>query len=62
MELYVIRRRGIWSSEDELAATNEKSLQVGEEMKDRLRWIRSYAVAEDVHSFSTAPVTSVVRK
>ena len=47
MELYVIRRRGIWSSEDELAATNEKSLQVGEETKDRLRWIRSYAVAED---------------
>ncbi|WP_297771295.1 DUF4242 domain-containing protein [uncultured Roseovarius sp.] len=47
MELYVIRRRGIWTTEEELAATNEKSLEVGEEMKDRLRWIRSYAVTED---------------
>lgn len=47
MELYIIRRRGIWSTEDEIAATNEKSLEVGEEMKDRLRWIRSYAVTED---------------
>jgi len=47
MELYVIRRRGIWTTEEELAATNEKSLEVGEKMKDRLRWIRSYAVTED---------------
>lgn len=47
MDLYIIRRHGIWSNEDELAATNEKSLQVGEEMKDRLRWIRSYAVTEE---------------
>jgi len=47
MELYVIRRRGIWSDEDQLVATNQKSLQVGEDMKDRLRWIRSYAVTED---------------
>jgi hypothetical protein len=47
MDLYIIRRHGVWSNEDELAATNEKSLQVGEEMKDRLRWIRSYAVTEE---------------
>lgn len=47
MDLYIIRRHGIWSSEDELAATTRKSLEVGEEMKDRLRWIRSYAVTED---------------
>ncbi|MEQ8901719.1 MAG: DUF4242 domain-containing protein [Roseovarius sp.] len=47
MELYIIRRHRIWSSEDELAATNQKSLEVGEEMKDRLRWIRSYAVTEE---------------
>lgn len=47
MELYIIRRHGIWSSEDELAATNKKSLEVGEDMKDRLRWIRSYAVTEE---------------
>jgi len=47
MDLYIIRRHGIWSDENELAATNAKSLQVGEEMKDRLRWIRSYAVTEE---------------
>lgn len=47
MELYIIRRHGIWSSEDELAEANKKSLEVGEEMKDRLRWIRSYAVTEE---------------
>ncbi len=47
MELYIVRRYGIWSSEDEIEAANEKSLRVGEEMKDRLRWIRSYAVTED---------------
>lgn len=46
MELYMIRRRGIWASENELAATNEDSARVGEEMGDRLRWIRSYAVTE----------------
>ena len=47
MDLFIIRRHGIWSNEDELAATNKKSIEVGEEMRDRLRWIRSYAVAEE---------------
>lgn len=46
MQLYIIRRHGSWATEDELAATNEKSQKVGAEMKDRLRWIRSYAVTE----------------
>ena len=47
MELYMIRRRSIWGNEDELAATNETSVQVGQDMGTRLRWIRSYAVTED---------------
>lgn len=47
MDLYMIRRRGIWANEDELSATNMKSVQVGEDMSDRLRWIRSYAVNEE---------------
>ncbi|MEQ8967441.1 MAG: DUF4242 domain-containing protein [Azospirillaceae bacterium] len=46
MELYVIRRRGIWASQDELDAAGAESARVGEEMADRLRWIRSYAVTE----------------
>jgi hypothetical protein len=47
MDLYHIRRRGVWASEDEIAATTERSKQVGQEMSDRLRWIRSYVVRED---------------
>jgi len=47
MELYMIRRRSIWANEDELAETNEQSTRVGEEMGDKLRWIRSYAVNEE---------------
>jgi hypothetical protein len=47
MELYMIRRRGVWTNEQDLEAVTEASLRVGEEMKDQLRWIRSYAVTED---------------
>lgn len=46
MDLYIIRRRSLWSNAQELEATTELSLQVGAEMADRLRWIRSYAVDE----------------
>lgn len=47
MDLYIIRRRGVWANEEELKVTNEKSVQVGEDMAERLRWIRSYAVTEE---------------
>lgn len=47
MDLYIIRRHGPWANEAELEATTNESLRVGEDMKDRLRWIRSYAVAEE---------------
>ena len=47
MDLYIIRRQGPWANEAELEKANEASLLVGEEMKDRLRWIRSYAVTEE---------------
>jgi hypothetical protein len=47
MQLYAIRRRGGWSSDNELKATAARSLQVGdEEMSDDIRWIRSYVVRE----------------
>ncbi|MFC6490296.1 nickel-binding protein [Nitratireductor sp. GCM10026969] len=46
MDLYVIRRRGAWANEQELEAAGAKSTRVGEEMADRLRWIRTYAVTE----------------
>ncbi len=47
MELYVIRRRGAWANEKELEAASEESARIGEEMADRVRWIRSYAVKEE---------------
>lgn len=46
MELYIIRRRSVWASEEELKTTSEMSHRVGEDMAGRLRWIRSYAVTE----------------
>lgn len=47
MDLYIIRRRGPWANEAERNDATTESLRVGEDMKDRLRWIRSYAVTED---------------
>lgn len=47
MDLYVIRRRGMWANETEMEAAAAESARVGEEMNDRVRWIRSYAVKED---------------
>jgi hypothetical protein len=46
MDLYVIRRRGVWADQKELEATSAESARVGDEMSDRLRWIRSYVVSE----------------
>jgi Protein of unknown function (DUF4242) len=46
MNLYAIRRRDFWGTPEELQATAAKSAQVGEEMSDDVRWIRSYVVQE----------------
>jgi sporulation protein YlmC with PRC-barrel domain len=48
MDTYVILRRHGWRSPEELEAAGRKSAQVGdEEMADDIRWIRSYALAEE---------------
>jgi Nickel responsive protein SCO4226-like len=47
MDLYVIRRRGNWTTPEELEASAAKSTAEGEKMSDEVRWIRSYAVEED---------------
>jgi hypothetical protein len=48
MDTYVILRRRGWKTPDELQAAGAKSAQVGDdEMSDDIRWIRSYALAED---------------
>ena len=46
MQLYAIRRRNGWKTNKELEATVAQSIKVGSEMSDRVRWIRSYVLAE----------------
>ena len=46
MDLYVVRRRGAWARLAELHAAGAKSSRVGEEMPNRVRWIRSYVINE----------------
>jgi hypothetical protein len=54
MQNYVILRRSAWASPAELEEAAKRSAQVGdEEMPDRVRWIRSYALAEEDGSVGT---------
>jgi Nickel responsive protein SCO4226-like len=46
MNLYTIRRPSRWANAEELQATAKRSLDVGDEMSDDIRWIRSYVVQE----------------
>lgn len=47
MQLYAIRRRSAWADAKELEAVAAKSAHIGDsEMPDRVRWIRSYVIAE----------------
>ena len=53
MQLYAIRRRDYWGTPEQLQATAEKSAQVGEQMADDVRWIRSYVVQEESGKLGT---------
>lgn len=46
MDLYVTWRSNAWANATEIEATAARSAKVGEEMSDRLRWIRTYVVKE----------------
>jgi hypothetical protein len=47
MNLYAIRCRGAWANAEELETTAATSARIGDnEMSDRVRWIRSYVIAE----------------
>lgn len=47
MKTFVIRRRNAWKTAEELEIAAGVSARVGnEEMPDKVRWIRSYVVAE----------------
>ena len=56
MNLYTIRRRDFWGSAEDLQATATKSAEVGEEMSDDVRWIRTYVVQEESGRLGTVCV------
>ena len=47
MNTYAIRRRDFWGTPEELQATAAKSAEVGDEMSEDIRWIRTYVVQEE---------------
>jgi hypothetical protein len=53
MNLYAIRRRDFWGSAEALQQTAARSAEVGEEMSEDVRWIRSYVVQEDSGTLGT---------
>jgi hypothetical protein len=53
MNLYVIRRRDFWGTPEELQKTAARSAEVGEEMSDDIRWIRSYVIQEESGKLGT---------
>jgi hypothetical protein len=46
MQTYLILRRAAWPTSVELDAAAERSGDVGDQMPDDVRWIRSYVLAE----------------
>jgi uncharacterized protein DUF4242 len=53
MNLYAIRRRDFWGSAEALQQTAARSAEVGEEMSDDVKWIRTYVVQEDSGKLGT---------
>ena len=53
MNLYAIRRRDFWGTVEELQASAARSAEVGDEMSDDIRWIRSYVVQEESGKLGT---------
>ena len=53
MKLYAIRRRDFWGTPEALQETAARSAQVGEEMADDIRWIRTYVVQEESGKLGT---------
>jgi Nickel responsive protein SCO4226-like len=57
MDTYVILRRHGWKTGEDLQAAGAKSAQIADdEMPDDIRWIRSYALAEDDGTVGTVCV------
>jgi hypothetical protein len=56
METYVIRRPYGWTTVEELETAAARSKQIGDEMSDDIRWIRSYVVKEQYGGLGTVCV------
>jgi hypothetical protein len=56
MQLYAILRRSGWESGAELEKAAARSTEVGNEMPDDVRWIRSYVLDEGAGSVGTVCV------
>ena len=52
MNVYVVPRSRAFLSEEEVAAAVDCLPAVNETLRDRIRWIRSYIVAEDDGTYS----------
>jgi sporulation protein YlmC with PRC-barrel domain len=53
MNLYAIRRRDFWGTPEELQKTAARSAEVGAEMSEDIKWIRSYVVQEESGKLGT---------
>jgi hypothetical protein len=53
MKTYVILRREGWQSAEDLERAAERSTEVGDQMPDDVRWIRSYVLEEAAGSVGT---------
>ena len=53
MQLYAILRRSGWTTAEELKEAAERSRSRGEEMLEDVRWIRTYALAEQDGTLGT---------
>jgi hypothetical protein len=56
METYVIFRRNVWRTADELDEAVRRAAAEGERMGEEVRWIRSYVIAETDGSLGTVCV------
>lgn len=53
MNTYIILRRSGWNSPEELQAAAARSENTGADMKDEIRWIRSYVMPEQNGALGT---------
>jgi hypothetical protein len=61
MQTYVIRRRNAWKNAQELETTAAESRRIGDtEMSHKVRWIRSYVLAEADGTLGTACIYQAV--